>query len=720
MTKILIVDDIAQNRYLLTSLFRGSGFETLEAEHGEAALVHADREAVDLVIADILMPVMDGFELCRRMKGDEGLRGIPFIFYTATYTEPKDEAFALSLGAERFLIKPMEPGALLQAVSEVLDEGPKGHVEVPSLSDLVYLHTRDEVVTQKLERKMSQLEEESHERQLTLAALGASEARYSRLFQSMTDAFAETTLEGRILNANPAFQNMLGYSETELQRMTYLDLTPEPWHAVEKDILAQQVLVSGSSKPYQKEYRRKNGTVFPVELRTFLLRDPAGRAEAMWAIVRDITERVHAEKRSLHRQVYLQAVANLASDIQGKTEQDLLQLGLKIAVSLSESRIGLIHFGLTDQLPTPTGAWSDGTLKHGLNGEVIASGFGQEDIWAEALRLRRPMISNHCGGASRGGGTPGQAIPVERVLVVPVKEDGKVCLLMGVGNREYEYGDEDAKLLQVVGSDLWQLVLRKRAELGLVEANATLEARVKSRTAELVALNEEMEAFSYSASHDLQAPLRAILGFGELLDQEVGEGLSPAARGHLLRMRTAATRMGQLIGDLLRLSKVGRSDLVRGPIDLADTARKVLSEFQSGDPERKVALSAPDRLPAEGDPSLLRIVMENLVGNAWKFTLRRDPALIEVGEVQGQEGFHTFFVRDNGAGFPAGKAADLFVPFRRLHSESEFPGTGIGLAIVQRIVRRHGGRVWAEGRAEEGATLLFTLPREGQRPEPAP
>ena len=249
---------------------------------------------------------------------------------------------------------------------------------------------------------------------------------------------------------------------------------------------------------------------------------------------------------------------------------------------------------------------------------------------------------------------------------------------------------------------------RRRADAEIRKLNAELEARVRQRTAQLERLNDELESFSYSVSHDLRAPLRAIQGFTDLLAQRAGAALDAQSRHYLERVQDAAARMGRLIDDLLGLSRVTRAPVRPEPVDLSRLAAQVADELRAGEPQRAVEVAIAPGLAASGDPALLRVVLQNLLENAWKFTRLREGARIEVGEQPGP-GARTFCVRDNGAGFDMRYAGKLFGAFQRLHSGEQFPGTGIGLATVKRIVERHGGRVWANGEPGRGASFYFTL-----------
>ncbi len=240
--------------------------------------------------------------------------------------------------------------------------------------------------------------------------------------------------------------------------------------------------------------------------------------------------------------------------------------------------------------------------------------------------------------------------------------------------------------------------------VGIEERDAALQRR----TNELEAANKDMEAFSYSVSHDLRTPLRGMDGFSQALLEDYASQLDSTGQDYLRRIRDAAQRMGHLIDDMLNLSRVTRSEMTFDSVDLGALARKVIAELQPQQAGRVVEWKVRNPLRARGDARLLGLVLENLLANALKFTGKREQARIEFGEVVG-EAERAFFVRDNGAGFDMAHAGRLFGAFQRLHSAQEFPGTGIGLATVQRIIRRHGGRVWAEGQPENGATFYFTL-----------
>jgi PAS domain S-box-containing protein len=312
--------------------------------------------------------------------------------------------------------------------------------------------------------------------------------------------------------------------------------------------------------------------------------------------------------------------------------------------------------------------------------------------------------------------------------LVPIAHRPAFAQLLDVGAGDSARGEVELSgpggttvpvLLAVSGFDLDGMLLRclvltdltaqRRAEAEVRTLNAELEARVVRRTAELERVNKNLEAFTYSVAHDLRTPLRALSGFSAALVEDYGDRLDETGRGYAGSIMAASERMAVLIDDLLVLSRVSRAGMNLEPVDLSAEAAAIAGELRSGDPGRQVRFTTEDGIRVIADRSLIRTVLQNLLENAWKFTAHRDGAVIEFGRAAPEEGMVCCCVRDNGAGFDLAYAAKLFEPFERLHDAAEFPGTGIGLASVARIIERHGGRTWADGAVGQGATFYFTL-----------
>lgn len=257
-------------------------------------------------------------------------------------------------------------------------------------------------------------------------------------------------------------------------------------------------------------------------------------------------------------------------------------------------------------------------------------------------------------------------------------------------------------LLYAVARDV---TAKKEAEAAILQLNEELQRQ----TSMLEDLNHELESFSYSVSHDLRAPLRGISGFAQALEERAGNHLDPTSGVYLLRVKNAAERMGLLIDDLLKLSRLNRTEMAVQPVNLSEMAGSVVAQYRLIEPGRNVEVSIQPGMVANGDPTLLEVLLENLIGNAWKFTSKNPDASIEIGSRIRENGETGYFVKDNGVGFDERYAHKLFGAFQRLHNQLEFPGTGIGLATVQRIVKRHEGEVFAKSVINHGATFEFTL-----------
>ena len=418
-------------------------------------------------------------------------------------------------------------------------------------------------------------------------------------------------------------------------------------------------------QPHVFERRRPDGTV--VEMRGSPLPDGG-----FVSIYTDITDRKRTEQEARRLAVYLDAVINaLPQGVTVIDENLVIRLWNRSFEQLLELPAGLMKAGVT---------FEDVTRSNALRGE-----YGEVDVEtkvAEAAALARQFLPHRLIRQRPNGRTleiEGNALTI----------DGKI------------------RGFVTTYTDITEL---RDTQGALERLNTELDRRVTARTQALEELNQELESFTYSVSHDLRTPLRSIQGFASLLLETEAEQLSDQGRTSLQRIQSNAVRMGSLITDLLSMAQHSRVHLDLQPVDMSAMALEVANELQRSDPARQVRWQIEPDMRVQADPTLLRLVLQNLLGNAWKYTAQQAAAVIELNRATESDGMSSFVLSDNGAGFDMQYADQLFQPFKRLHRPNEFEGTGIGLAIVQRILQRHGGSICGEGQVSQGARFLFTLP----------
>jgi len=514
------------------------------------------------------------------------------------------------------------------------------------------------------------------EREDTQQMLRRSSEQWQLTFDCMSEGLSYHDVDFNIVGCNAAFRDMLGGKIVEGRKCyEVVHCAGEP----HEDCPMQKTLKTGRSE--QSEIYEPNlGKHLLV--RTDPVKDGNGKVFRVVHVVEDITERKKAEENISRLAAIVQQ--SLDAIFSADTEGRILSWNKAAEKIYGFTAAEAIRANLSILCPPEMpNDWRE------TQARIVA---GQPVDNVERLRMRKD----------------GSRFYVS-LTVSPMRDAHGTIIGSSAIARDISESkraeEERARLLELERHIRRELEAKNRE---IEQLNAELEERVRLRTVELEAANRELEAFSYSVSHDLRAPLRSLDGFSHILLDEYAERLDEEGRDFLKRLRNATQTMGQLIDALLQLSRVTRSEMSRQAVDLTAIARQIAEDLQRTHPERHVEFRIGEGLVAQGDPRLIHAVLQNLIGNGWKFTARREQAVIEFDRGQ-KNGVHAFFVRDNGAGFEMQYANKLFGAFQRLHTVAEFEGNGIGLATVQRIIRRHGGNVWAEGAPDQGATFYFTL-----------
>jgi PAS domain S-box-containing protein len=521
--------------------------------------------------------------------------------------------------------------------------------------------------TAQLHAANEDLKKQMVDRKAAEDAFRASEGRYRTLFEYAPEGIVIADARSNYIDANPSMCRLLGYRRNELIGLHASEIVVQS--EVRHIEPALEVIQAKSEYHREWQFRRKDGSVVWGEV--IATQMPDGN---LMGIVRDVTERKVAEEK-------LKVSAKEIVDLKTALDEHAI-----VAITNPQGKITFVN----DKFCAISQYSREELI--GQDHRIINSGFHSKEF------IRDLWVTIGQGRIWRG----------------EIKNRAKDGSYYWVATTIVPFLDDDGKPRQYVAirADITE---RKLAEAEITRLNTELEERVAQRTAQLEAANRELEAFSYSVSHDLRAPLRGIDGFARILGEDHGPHLNDDGRRMLGIVSSESKRMGQLIDDLLGFSRMNRQQLAMSPLDMEALARSVFKGLMVAAPKHAPQLVLKPMPFAMGDRPTVRQVLVNLLGNAVKFTARQSEPVIEMGG-SSEEGTATFYVKDNGVGFDEKYMSKLFGVFQRLHSEADFEGTGVGLALVQRIVHRHGGRVWADGRPGVGATFYFTLPeaKKGQ------
>jgi len=512
------------------------------------------------------------------------------------------------------------------------------------------------------------------ERQKAQQLLAESERKYRELVEHANSIILRWTPEGRITFLNEFGQRFFGYTAEEIIGRHVMDTIVPPRESTGRDLRNLMQQVCADPKAFEQNVNEnicRDGTHVWIAWTNRIVFDAWGKVIEILSIGSDITARRRAE----------QALA--ASERKFATLFHMSPMAL--ALSTQDSLLLDVNQAFADLYGIPR---NELIGQRSVDVPSLFTGPEERAALLEML-IRDGRIRNLERTRTRRDGSTITTVSAAELIEL----DGSMHILTAV-------------------VDVSQ---QKQAQELLHESNIALERRVAERTQELEAANQELEAFCYSVSHDLRAPLRSIDGFCQAVLEDYAPLLDDTGKNYLTRVRVAARRMSELIDDLLTLSRIARSSMHRELVDLSALAAEVLADLRQSNPTRPVSVTIAPGLSVCGDKNLLRVLLDNLLGNAWKYTSRTADPKIEFGCEEGSGGA-VFYVRDNGAGFDPAYAHKLFLPFQRLHRADEFPGHGVGLATVQRIVRRHGGTVMAEGSVGHGATFRFTIPSGAQDP----
>lgn len=621
---VLVVEDNADMNEFIATLLRPR-YRVITARNGREGLDKAIASLPDLILSDIMMPVMSGDEMVIALRLQPGMENTPIIMLTAK-ADDELRLQLLKLGVQAYISKPFSTEELLARVDGFI---------------------RDKLRAANL--------------------LNESETRFKATFDQAAVGIALVSPDGRWLKINHKLCEILDHSEEELLKLTFQDITyPDD---LTTDLAFVGKILSGEIKHYamEKRYIRKDRSLIWVNLTVALVLKPDGTPDYFISVIENIQERKEAE-----------------AALKESTE------ALRVAQHLA----GVGNW-----------AWDINSQQH-IWSEEIYQIYGRDQSLPPAVY---PEVQQYFTDESWGH----LSAAVEKGLAegVPYQCDAEVVRPDGVHRwvtaRGEAVRDSGGHVIEMHGT-VQDITERKQIEDEIRTLNASLEQRVLERTAELTTANRELDAFSYAVSHDLRAPLRAMSGFSQALNEDYGEQLQGDAKVYLQQIDLASHKMSDLIDGLLTLSRSTRGELTMAVIDISSLSEQILAELVQTEPGRQVETQVEGGLEVIGDARMITVVMQNLLSNAWKYSSRTLAPSIRV-YAEEQNGVRRYCVADNGAGFDMEHASRLFQPFQRLHRQEEFPGIGIGLATVQRIVHRHGGTIEAKSEPGKGATFCYSL-----------
>ncbi len=535
-------------------------------------------------------------------------------------------------------------------------------------------------------------------------------AFFDHLIEMAPEGIAITDKTGIILKSNAEFCRMFGYSQEEALGKQIDDLIAPPEREAEARNLTAS-LMNGGTVSLESQRRKKDGSLLDV----WVIGAPiivSGREEAVFAIYRDISEKKKLERERGKETARLKSLVSILQH-QSDSLQEFLNYALDQAICLTDSKIGYIYHYNEEKQHFTLNTWSRDVMPAcTVIDQVKEYDLRDTGFWGEVVRQRKPIINNDFAAPNPyKKGTPEGHVPLSKFMSIPVFSDGKIVGVIGLANKKDDYTETDILQTSLLMETVWKVVDRLKAEDALKKLNDELEKRVSQRTAALESANNELESFSYSVSHDLRAPLRAIDGYVQIFLENYQKSFDDEAKRICSRISENARMMGQLIDDLLRFSRTAKLPIVRELIDMTALVKQVVEEILAPIEDINYDIEIGELEPATGDISLIRQVWMNLIGNAVKFSRKAEKPHIRIFSER-VEGKVVYTVEDNGAGFNMEYAGKLFGVFQRLHGQNEFEGTGVGLALVKRILTRHGGNIWAEGQVGQGAKFHFSIGEE--------